>query len=451
MKDPARVMAFTVLNEIDSSQSFSNLTLNHEFKKNKLDKRDRGFVTELVYGVIRMKKHLDYIINQFSKKPVINLDNSIRNLLRLGVYQIKFLDKVPARAAIHSTVELAKKDHHQGIIKFINGVLRAIDRGLSEVRFPDLTKDPIRHIAIVYSHPVWLVQKWVERFGVKQTIELCQYNNQVPELTIRANTLKTDIATLCDNLFEQYELDVHLLSYPDEGLLMESAGGFTELSEFQNGHFTVQGQASMLVAHALQLEVGMKVLDLCAAPGGKTTHIAALMENQGEILAVDFYPHKIELIKKNCKRLGVTNVQTLCADSTTLVLSEQYDRVLLDAPCSGLGLLREKPEIRWKKGPEDIEELVNLQSRLIKKGLSYLKTGGIMVYSTCTITQEENELAVDTILNNGDVELIDLRYLLPLTEQDIWLAQGRNQPYLEFLPHISETEGFFITAVKKLS
>lgn len=450
MKDQARTIAYKILTKIDTDQAYSNLSLNREIHHAGLEARDRGLATELVYGVLRMRGHLDYIIDQFSNRPVRELDPGVRNLLRLGVYQLRFTDKIPARAAVHTTVEIAKEDYHQGITKFINGVLRNIDRGLQDVQFPDQAKDPVGYISTYYSHPQWLVERWIKRFGVEETIELCEANNLVPDLTVRVNTLKVDPATLADDLFEKHGLDVFLLPYPYEGLLLENATGFAALDQFQDGLFTVQGQASMIVAHALQVEPGMKVVDLCAAPGGKTTHLAALMENQGEILAIDIHPHKIALIAENCQRLGVTIVKTCCADASSLELEEgQFDRVLLDAPCSGLGLLAQKPEIRWMKSPEEIKELVQLQRRLLTKGFSWLKSGGILVYSTCTMTEEENQEMVAEALKIDGVELLDLRSLLPAEEREIWAEAGLDTPYLEFLPQISETEGFFITAFRK--
>lgn len=450
MKDKARAIAYTILTEIDTNEAFSNISLNRELSQANLEARDRGLTTEIVYGVLRMRGHLDYIINQFSKRSVDQLDPGVRNLLRMGIYQIKFLDKIPTRAAVHTTVELAKKDFHQGITKFINGVLRNIDRNLHQIKFPDQKRDPVGYISTYYSHPEWLVQKWLDRFGFTDTVELCEANNQVPDLMIRTNTLKINPATLADDLFEKHGLDVFLLSYPYEGLLLENATGFTNLNEFKEGFFTVQGQASMTVAHALQVEPGMKVADLCAAPGGKTTHIAALMENEGEVLAVDIHPHKINLIEENCRRLGVTNVKTLCADTSILDLEEgSFDRLLLDAPCSGLGLLAQKPEIRWMKSQKEIDELVELQRTLLRKGFTWLKPGGILVYSTCTIVEEENQKMVDEALQMANLELIDLRHLLPAEERDIFAENGLDAPYLEFLPQISETEGFFIAAFRK--
>lgn len=452
MKDQARTIAYRILTEIDTEQAYSNLSLNRGIHHAGLEARDRGLATELVYGVLRMRGHLDYIIDQFSHRPVRELDPGVRNLLRLGVYQLRFTEKIPARAAVHTTVELAKEDYHQGITKFINGVLRNIDRGLQEVRFPDRATDPAAYISTYYSHPHWLVKQWMERFGPDETIELCEANNLVPDLTVRVNTLRVDPATLADDLFEKHGLDVFLLPYPYEGLLLENATGFTGLEEFRNGLFTVQGQASMLAAHALQVEPGMRVADLCAAPGGKTTHIAALMENEGEILAIDIHPHKIALIEENCQRLGVNNVRTLAADSGSVELEEaQFDRVLLDAPCSGLGLLAQKPEIRWTKLLKEIKELTELQERLLRKGFSLLKPGGILVYSTCTISREENQEMAEAALKMADVELLDLRFLLPAEEREIWAEAGLDTPYLEFLPQISETEGFFIAAFRKLS
>ncbi len=451
MKDQARMITLKILTEVENENAYSNLSLSREIQKGNLKDQDRGLATELVYGILRMRNHLDYIINQFSKRSVEQLDLEVRNLLRLGVYQMRFLDRIPVRAAVHSTVELAKINNHQGVVKFINGVLRGIDRGLKELKFPDLKTHPVKHISTYYSHPEWLVKEWIERFGIEETIKFCKANNQIPELTIRTNTLKVDPATLADDLFEKHGLDIFLLTYPYEGLILENAAGFSRLQEFQDGLFTVQGQASMLAAHSLQVEPGMKVIDLCAAPGGKTTHLAALMENEGEILAVDIHPHKIKLIEKICQRLGVTNVKTLCADINSLEMEpEQFDRVLLDAPCSGLGLLAQKPEIRWFKKPEEIQELAKLQKKLFEKGFSLLKPGGIMVYSTCTISLDENQRVIDEALKMEGIELLDLRHLLPGEEREILAEAGYDTLYLELVPHISETEGFFIAAFRKL-
>lgn len=450
MKDQARFLAYHILNQIETKKAYSNIILNQELRRLDLSSRSRALVTELVYGCLRMRGHLDYIIDQFSRRSVQRLAVEVRNLLRLGLYQLKFLDKIPARAAIHTTVELSKRDHHQGIVKFINGVLRNIDRGLDKVRFPDKKTEPLRFISTYYSHPEWLIKRWINRFGVFDACQLAASNNRIPDLTIRANTLKVNPVSLAEKLATEHGLDLCPLSYPKEGFRLINATGFTELREFHQGLFTVQGQASMLVASALQLEPGMKVLDLCAAPGGKTTHLAALMENQGEILAVDLHRHKLALLKANCQRLGVENVETLCADASTFELkTEEFDRVLLDAPCSGLGLLAQKPEIRWWKSPEEIAELVILQRSLFKQGLSSLKVGGIMVYSTCTISEEENSLLVEEFLKLESVQLVDLRYLLPATERERMAEHGLDRPYLEFLPHISKTEGFFIAAVRK--
>ena len=440
----ARKIAYKVLNKVDQDEAYSNLTLNQELTRSQLDDRDRRLTTELVYGVLRMRKHLDYIINEISNRPVQKMDQGVKSILRLGLYQMKFLDKIPTRAAVHTSVELAKKEFHPGIGKFVNGVLRNIGRKMDKIKFPEWKKDPVKHISTYYSHPEWLVKKWIDQYGPEETTELCKANNMVPELTIRANTLKTGVATLVDKLAEKYNYEAFLLPYPSEGILLENPGGFSETDEFKEGEFTIQGQASMLVAHALQVEPEMKVADLCAAPGGKTTHLAALMENQGDILAIDIHKHKVDLIEKNCQRLGVTNVETRCADSSQLELEEKYDRVLLDAPCSGLGLLAQKPEIRWMKKPGEIQELTRLQSQLIENGLSWLKDDGILVYSTCTLLEEENQTIINQVLEDDRYELMDLRPLIPEEDHEFF-----DQPYLEFLPHETGSEGFFIAAIRK--
>jgi len=441
-------MALQALNLVEKDGAYANLALNKVLERYRPGKLDRAFATELTYGTLRTLNTLDWVLAQFVNKPLRSQTVMLRNILRLGVYQLMFLSRVPPSAACNEGAEMARRHGHPGSVKFVNGVLRNVSRHIKEIKFPELADDPVAHISLRYSHPAWLVERWLARFGPEETISLCRANNEPAPNTVRTNTLKLTRAGLAARLREE-GLTVYETAYAPEGLNIEGFLSFSSMKTFQEGLFQVQDESSMLAGRALMPRPGARVLDACGAPGGKTTHLAELMENKGEILAVDIHPYKLELIKENCDRLGISNVKGLAADAEKLPkqLYEWADFILVDAPCTGLGVLRRRPDARWRKEPGQETAIVRLQAGILASAARCLKNGGVLVYSTCTITREENLGQVENFLSrHPDFALEDLTAFLPDSLND----QGTmNMGYLEILPHRHGMDGFFISRMRK--
>ncbi|NLI11258.1 MAG: 16S rRNA (cytosine(967)-C(5))-methyltransferase RsmB, partial [Peptococcaceae bacterium] len=330
----------------------------------------------------------------------------------------------------------------------VNGVLRNISRRKAGIAYPPLAENPARHITLKYSHPLWLVERWLEEFGAEDTISLCQANNKPAPNTVRANTLRVTRRELAESLQEE-GLTVRETALAPEGLKIEGFFSVGSLASFKQGLFQVQDESSMLAGRALAPAPGSAVLDACGAPGGKTTHLAQLMGNRGEILAVDVHPHKLELIRENSDRLGIAIIKTMAGDARKLHegFTNYADFVLVDAPCSGLGVLRRRPDARWRKEAGQIAELVVLQAEILDAAARCVKPCGVLVYSTCTITREENLGQVESFLSrHPDFKLDDLTGLLPgELDYDSSLSRG----YVQILPGWHEMDGFFIARMRK--
>lgn len=447
-KITARELALKVLKAVEEDGAYANLALNRVLEKYRPGKLDRAFATELAYGTLRTLNTLDWILSKFTKQPLCVQTTAVRNILRLGVYQIMYMDKVPPSAACNEAAEMARKHGHTGAVKFVNGVLRNISRRLKEIKFPRLEESPIEHISLLYSHPAWIVERWIKEFGLEKTIQLCRANNEPAPNTVRTNTLKITRAELVERLKGE-GLDVSETTYAPEGLNIEGFFSLGSLAAFREGLFQVQDESSMLAARALMPEPGSYVIDVCSAPGGKTTHLAQLMENRGRLLAIDIHPHKIELVKENCSRLGVTIVEPMRKDARELPeeYHEKADFVLVDAPCSGLGVLRRRPDARWRKDPSRLPAIIELQSEILEGASRCVKKGGVMVYSTCTITHEENYGQVEGFLyRHPEFVLEDLNPLLPTgLDFEGTLKLG----YLRILPYRNKMDGFFIARMRK--
>lgn len=444
----ARELSLQVLKAVEEEGAYANLALNKFLEQYQPGKLDRAFATELTYGVIRNLNTIDWILAHFLKQPLAAQTTWVRNILRMGTYQIIFMPRVPDSAACNESVELAKKFGHAGVAKFVNGVLRNVARQQNNLDFPDPRKDPVDFVALKYSHPTWLVERWLGQFGFEETVELCQANNKPAPNTVRTNTLKISREDLIARLKEE-GVEARPAEYVPEGLYLSGFLSYRSLKSFQEGLFQVQDESSMLVAHVLNPASGSRVLDVAAAPGGKTTHIAQLMGNTGEIVAVDLYAHKLELIKENCQRLGITNIRGEVADARELYKKYQgwADYVLVDAPCSGLGVLRRRPDSRWRKDLSQLPGVVRLQRDILNSAAKCLRPGGVLVYSTCTITNEENTGVVEEFLTqHSEFSLGDLRQLLPPELSKIETAA---KGYLQLLPHIHGMDGFFIARMRK--
>ncbi|MFI8711258.1 16S rRNA (cytosine(967)-C(5))-methyltransferase RsmB [Brevibacillus brevis] len=444
-KKGARDIALDVLNRVEEHKSYSNLELRNVLDRENLSAADAGLVTELVYGTIQRKMTLDHVLSHFVGNKKVQ--TWVRNLLRLSLYQIRFLDRIPERAAVHQAVEIAKKRGHQGIASMVNGVLRNV------LRQPDVWERQPKgsralQIAVAYSHPEWLVRQWLNVYGEETTIAICEANNRTPHSSIRVNAMKTTKDQVLDKLAEE-GLEGQASSVSPHAILME--GGHVAGSRlYKEGYFTIQDESSMLVAPALAAQPGMRVLDACAAPGGKTTHIAEMMENRGEIIASDVHPHKRDLIANAAKRLGITIIEPIVSDA--LDLPEKalgtFDRILLDAPCTGFGVIRRKPDLKWNKTPEDVRAIAQLQYELLKTLAPLLAEGGVMVYSTCTIEPAENQEIVRRFVEEHPDFVFDDTLAQDLPEA-VRGHVDETGACVQILPHHFESDGFFIARLKR--
>lgn len=388
----AREISFLVLNRVSAGAYPESLIERH---LPSLDERDRGLCTELVYGVLRWQIRLDWIIDGFSKIKSGKLEHTVLNALRLGAYQLLFLSKIPPSAAINSSVDLIKREG-QKKAGFVNAVLRNIDRQRGSIKYPS-EKDAARHISVFYSHPEWLVKRWIERYGVEETGRICKADQQVPPVVLRVNTLLTTREKLINELgHEGYEAAP--ARYSPDGVVLVSRGRLNP----DDPRFYIQDEASQLVSLLLSPKPGERVLDACSAPGGKTTHLAQLMKNKGEIYALDRYQARLRTVRKTASRLGIDIIKTIAADAAEpLPFDTQFDAILIDAPCSGLGVLRRSPDIKLHRKESDIAELSKLQKRILANVSGYLKPGGRLVYSTCTLEPEETDEVVSEFLREN--------------------------------------------------
>lgn len=447
----ARGMALEVLYAVDHEGAFSNIALNRVLEKYRPEKIDRGFITELVYGTLRTLNTLDWVLGRFLRKPLAGLPPWIRNILRMGVYQILYMEKVPESAACNESANLARNYGHAGTVKLVNGVLRNVARNAAQLEFPEMGKDPVKSIAIRYSHPEWLIRRWIAEFGPEDTEKLCRANNEIPANAIRTNTLKITRDDL-QRVLAGEGIEAVPGKYAPETLVIEGFKSVGTIEAHRTGLFMVQDESSTLVGHAVKPRPGSFVIDACSAPGGKSTHLAQLMENKGHIVSADVHSHKMKLIRENADRLGVEIIEPVVLDAAEM--DRQYagraDSILVDAPCSGLGVLRRRPEIRWRKQPGQIDELHCLQVKILGSAAKCLKPGGTLVYSTCTVTHEENIDVVNEFLDgNAGFSLVSLEGYLPDKLAGMPGTDTLNKGYVQFLPHIHGTDGFFIARMQK--
>lgn len=437
MKINARKLALRILDEIDQTHDFSHLVVNRTFQRYDIESADRRFVSHIVFGVLENKLLLDYYIRKLSAQRFSRIDPSIVNILRMGLYQLVYMTKVPDSAAVDESVKLAKgitaKDS-----SFVNGILRTFLRSNKTIELPDRNKHLVTYLGIKYSFPEWLVEMWLKAYGEKTTEGLLEASNKTPQLSLRVNTLQTDLETL------QNKLDaVGIVSKQSElvptGLVIESLNNLAmqEIPGYSEGDFIIQDISSMCVAHLSGVKDDQTVLDVCAAPGGKTTHMAQLMHNSGRIIARDNQADKLETINENVARLKIKNVIVEQYDALTLdeSLINAIDVVLVDAPCSGLGIIRRKPDIKYNKTPEGLLGLIDIQKGILKNAAEYVKVGGTLMYSTCTLNPAENQDIVNWFLKQ------DTRFKVqPLSEVG----------YLTLFPNTHDTDGFFIAKLNKI-
>lgn len=440
-----REIAMKVLLDINTKDAYSNIQISNYVNKN-TDIRDENLLRELVYGVLENKIYIDYMISKTSKIKIKKIHSHILEILRIGIYQIMFMDKIPESAAVDESVKLAKKYGHKGTIGYVNGMLRNIIRNKEDIKKID-NRDKVRYLSIKYSYEPELVKRWIKSFGYEFTEELLKANNKTPSLNIRVNTLKIDKDKLMEKLNTKGVI-TKPLKYAKDGLKVKNPNKITNLDEFKEGLFTIQDESSMLVSQVMDPEAGSLVLDVCSAPGGKATHIAQMMDNRGKIISRDIYPHKLELIRENSERLGIENIVIENFDALKFdeALFEKVDYLLLDAPCSGFGLIRRKPEIKYNRGIKEVESLAKLQYNILSTVKDYVKTGGFLIYSTCTIEAEENILNIKRFLKaNPEFHLVSIEDKFKDKENLDTLDKG----YVQLFPNVHGTDGFFIAKLEK--
>ncbi|OKL37183.1 16S rRNA (cytosine(967)-C(5))-methyltransferase RsmB [Domibacillus mangrovi] len=389
-----RETALELIDTVEKSGSYSNLMLNNAIEKNNMSGRDAALLTEILYGTIQRKLTLDFYLAPFLKKKP---ERWVNNLLRLSLYQMVYLDKVPERAIIHEAVNIAKKRGHKGIASMVNGVLRSIQReGVPDTK---TIQDDTERISIETSHPLWLVKRWIVAYGAEKTEAMCQHNLTVPDQTVRVNEMKMTrheaIEKLQEEGFDASPSDV------SSHAIRIAKGNAAKSSLYTKGIISIQDESSMLVAPVLGASPGQHVLDMCAAPGGKTAHISELMNNKGHIDALDIHEHKLKLVKQNAERLSLSNIHVQKKDARQagdIFEKETFDAILVDAPCSGLGVIRRKPDLKYAKTEKDLENLQTIQLNILAAAAPLVKENGVLVYSTCTVDKEENEGTVTTFL-----------------------------------------------------
>nr|UWI49162.1 16S rRNA (cytosine(967)-C(5))-methyltransferase RsmB [Clostridioides difficile] len=438
----AREIGFKVLCDIEKNNNYSNIAINKHFKNLEISDMDRGLATELIYGVVENKYYLDYIINKLSKIKVKKMSTYVKIFLRMGTYQILFLNSISDYAAVNETVKLSKK-YDKKSSGFINAILR------NEIRNKDIImditeEDSVKYLSIKYSYNSWIIKNWIDNFGQEFTEDLLEANNEKPSIYIRTNTLKISREELIEKLNQD---GIMCLKVPmvEEAIKVEKLKNIENNELFKDGLFTIQDISSMIVGKVINPKKDSLILDVCSAPGGKSTHLATLMNNTGQVIARDIFDHKLKLIKATVNRLGLKNVCVEGFDASEIDENSinKFDYVLADVPCSGLGIIRRKPEIKYKK-EEELEDITSIQKKILENSSKYVKIGGTLVYSTCTVQDMENiNIITSFIEENNNFELTPIDTInVDLDNQD--------KGYLKIYPNIHGVDGFFIAKLKRI-
>lgn len=445
MIDKVREVALKTLYKIENENTYSNLALNEMIKENKnnLSNKDISFISEIVYGTISWKLTIDEVIKKYSNIKLKKISLWILNILRMGIYQIVFLDKIPKSAAVNECVNLAKRYGHKGSYSFVNAILRKVDKDELE-EFKNINNN-VEKISKLTSTPEWIVKRLLLEKNENEVYRICESFNIRPKINIRINKLKIDK----DELKKQ--LDKINMKYEDsqleDFLILNGLKDIENLELFKQGYFTIQDESAGLTSIVLNPKSGENVLDACSAPGGKTTHIGELMQNNGKITAWDIYPHRIKLINENTNRLGLNIINTEIQDASIYdeKYKEKFDKILLDVPCLGIGVIKRKPDIKWQRREEDIKEIAILQKKILEVCSRYLKKGGELVYSTCSILKEENQGIIEDFLDkNKEFEIYKYN-----KEDNIKITQNlEGDKYIKIYPN-NISDGFFICKLYK--
>lgn len=448
MKDTdVRSIALEILMEITQEKEYSHIAIRNALNKIRYyPKQDRAFLNRLVEGTVEYMVQIDYVLNQYSSVKVNKMKPVIRNILRSGVYQLLFMDSVPDSAACNEAVKLAQKKGFYNLKGFVNGILRTVSREKDHITFPDRERDLSNHLSIRYSMPLWLVERWLGQFGPDVTERMLQDFLVDHPLTVRCQRYRMNPEMTLNSLRQQ-GVTVTKAPYVEDAWYLSDYEELEGLKSFVMGRIAIQDVSSMLVGEAAAPKKGDIVIDLCAAPGGKSIHVADKMEGYGHVSARDLTDYKVELIRENIHRMQMINVTAEKRDATILDREsvESADIVLADLPCSGLGVIGKKTDMKYRVTPDRIQELALLQKQMLHHAASYVKPGGVLIYSTCTITPEENEQNVQWFLENYPFEAESLDPYLCEELHSETTAKG----WLQLLPGVHQCDGFFLARLRK--
>ena len=438
----ARFYAFKALQRIEQDQAYADLVLSNLQQEIDLSEKDRALLNEIVRGTLRWKKRLDWIVDQLWQGKSKKLAPKIRWLLWIGLYQIDFLQKIPDSAAVNEIVKIGRKIAGPSVAGILNGMLRSYLREPERVHFPDERDDPVLALAVRKSHPEWLVARWIDQFGLEAASQLCDANNTPPLLCVRPNRLKIDPEDF-ENLLLDKNVEFNKSIVP--GFFRLLSFSWPIIQEWlDSGLISIQDESAGLPALAADVQPGETVFDLCAAPGGKSTHIAELSGDRATVFSADINPARCRLVRQACTRLGLQSVRVLIADANHIPL-KQADKIILDAPCSGLGVMRRKTDLRWRRKPEEIEALVSLQKKLLRSAAEHVKPGGALVYCTCTIEPEENDKVIQFFLqHNANFKLA------PVENSNIPKALIDENGMIHTFPHLHQMDGSFVAKLVRV-
>jgi 16S rRNA (cytosine967-C5)-methyltransferase len=447
MKISIRHQAVEILNQISLSDAFASPLINDCLDKNDLSGTPDGrLLTHLVYGVLRFRGHLDWILSKLYRGDFEKMDEGIKNVLRLGIFQFKFSDRLPDFAVVNEAVKIAKliRPDKSGLV---NAVLRNYLRHGNKIAFPSSKNNPAQYLATFDSHPLWLVKRWLKIFGFEETMALCSANNELPPLTLRVNTLKISREEIKQKL-ALAGFSPEATQYSPDGIILNtSANPIQKTDFFDNGFLRIQDEGAQLISYLLDQKDAPSILDACTGAGGKATHLAAILKNKGSIVAIDRNPERIAELKQEATRLGINIVEAQKFDLSESLpdsLMEKFDCVLVDAPCSGTGTLRRNPEIKWRIAEKDLRIFSAAQKAILKNASAAVKRGGCLIYCTCSLLPEENENIVDDFLKNH------MKFSIhpPSAAMNSQLIDRRG--FLHTSPHRYHMDGFFGAILKHL-
>lgn len=444
MTQNPRQLAFLALRSIQGG-GFADVVLDRFLHKADVGELDRRLLTELVYGSVRRQRTLDALIDQLGKKKAHQQPPDLRLILHLGLYQLRYLDQVPPSAAVNSSVELAKHNGFPKLAGVVNGLLRQYLRLREQGEDPlQLPADPVTRLGIRHSYPDWIIQIWQQQLGARDTEQLCEHLNQPPVIDIRVNPLRASIEQVEAAMTAAGVAVRRLPPLPQALRFVDHPGPIQKLPGYQEGWWSVQDGSAQLVGHWLDPQPGEVIVDACAAPGGKTTHLAELSQDQTKIWACDRTPSRLRKLQHNLQRLGLQSVEICTGDSRTLTqFAGKADRVLVDAPCSGLGTLHRHADARWRQTPETAQDLAHLQAEILDHTATWVRPGGILVYATCTLNPGENEAIVEQFLSRQSNWS-----LVPPSPDSPAAAFAQPQGWLKIWPHQKQMDGFFVAKVK---